>query len=98
MILSIEIYSWIYLVVYHSRICLEHCSLYGQTAQAFAYSVLKMLWCFEGKLATLESAYQKPKDDDVQISLLCLKQQLMNDFVEFEIVHEIVISSHLSGK
>ncbi|CAG8532169.1 7100_t:CDS:10 [Paraglomus brasilianum] len=78
------------------RICLEHCSLYGQTAQAFAYSVLKMLWCFEGKLANLESAYQKPKDDDVQVSLLCLKQQLMNDFIEFEIVHEIVISSHLS--
>ena len=98
MILFTEIYYRICLVVYHSRICLEHCSLYGQTAQAFAYSVLKMLWCFEGKLAILESAYQKPKDDDVQVSLLCLKQQLMNDFIEFEIVHEIIVSSHLSGK
>ncbi|CAG8761671.1 11845_t:CDS:10, partial [Gigaspora margarita] len=41
-----------------TRICTESRPTYGQTAQAFAASILKMIWKFDKLLADMESKYQ----------------------------------------
>ncbi|CAG8582620.1 11354_t:CDS:10 [Funneliformis mosseae] len=83
-----------------SKICSEPCTLYGQTAQAFSASILKMVWKFDKLLADFELEYQvdriKSRAQDTYISLLHLRSELMNRLYEFTIIHNFVEKSSLN--
>ncbi|CAG8562394.1 3100_t:CDS:10 [Acaulospora morrowiae] len=73
------------------RICKESYITYGQTTQAFAASILKMIMRFDNFLADLEARYQvnnsKFQDQDTYISLLQLQNQISDQLYEFKILH-----------
>ncbi|CAG8477208.1 14086_t:CDS:10 [Rhizophagus irregularis] len=83
-----------------SKICRESCALYGQTAQAFAASILKMVWKFDKLLADLELEYQvdraKSQDQVTYISLLHLRSKLMSRLYEFTVIYNLVEKSILN--
>ncbi|GES99468.1 gamma-tubulin complex component 5 [Rhizophagus clarus] len=83
-----------------SKICRESCALYGQTAQAFAASILKMVWKFDKLLADFELEYQvdhiKSQDQVTYISLLHLRSKLMNRLYEFTVIYNLVEKSILN--
>ncbi|CAG8557897.1 13142_t:CDS:10, partial [Acaulospora colombiana] len=74
------------------RICRESYSIYGQTAQAFAASILDMILRFDNLLADLEAKYQlnnsKFQGQDTYISLLQLQNQISYQLYEFKILYE----------
>ncbi|RIA93470.1 Spc98 family-domain-containing protein [Glomus cerebriforme] len=83
-----------------SKICRESCTLYGQTAQAFSSSILKMVWKFDKLLADFELEYQvdrvKSQVQDTYISLLYLRSELMERLYGFTIVYNFVEKSILN--
>ncbi|CAG8436922.1 11717_t:CDS:10 [Diversispora eburnea] len=54
---------------FSTRVCKESCLIYGQTTQAFAMSILKMIWKFDNLLANLEFTYHvnNLKSQDISI-------------------------------
>ncbi|CAG8513146.1 4744_t:CDS:10 [Cetraspora pellucida] len=82
-----------------TRISTESRPTYGQTAQAFAASILKMVWKFDKSLSDIESKYQINKsvsqDQDTYISLLQLRNHISLHLYEFKIVYDF-FEKHLS--
>ncbi|KAG9291280.1 hypothetical protein G9A89_021782 [Geosiphon pyriformis] len=75
-----------------------HSSIYGQTTQAFAFSVLTMVSSFENKLSDLESEYRigTAQSQDSFASLLFLQNRLSDDFLKFQILYEFLVQTPLN--
>ncbi|CAI2170345.1 18936_t:CDS:10 [Funneliformis geosporum] len=80
-----------------SKICSEPCSLYGQTAQAFSASILKMVWKFDKLLADFELEYQVDRIKSRDIPELCHKENTSKQSRDLLITPSKIAYDILSG-